>query len=147
MIETKTIQLIHLAFCIAVCLFGALVLMISSANLYFSIEFNQDSLIVLIAPLFAIICIALSNFLFNSLMNQVDKSASAMAKFQKYQAAFLVKCALLEGAALFNIVVCLVTNNAFTLLFAALCLVVLWLNRPTKNHISEALQLQESELN
>ena len=141
--QTKTIQIIHLAFCAAILAFGVVAIMITKDNLFFGLEFKNADPVVFIAHIFALISLVISGLLFNKLIGNIDSNIRSTEKITQYQTAFLVKCAFLEGAALFNIVACLVTNNALTLIFATICLAYLWLSRPTDQKIYETLQMQD----
>lgn len=69
-------------------------------------------------------------------------NASANSKIMQFQSAFIVSSALLEGSTFLNIVGCLITRNAFFLIFAAINLIFLIRNRPTKDKLISTLQLQ-----
>ncbi len=66
-------------------------------------------------------------------------------RFAKYQAAFLIKCALLEAAAIFSILMCLITHNFYFIVVAAFSLIALVLMRPTKEKVYTTLQIQDTD--
>ena len=92
MSQTKIIQLIHLAFCIAVFSFGALAIMITHDKLFIGVDFENGDPLTFIAPFFAVISILISNVLFNTLIGKIDPESGTAEKVMLYQTAFLVKC-------------------------------------------------------
>lgn len=143
----RIMQIIHLAFCGGVLLFGIVVSLLIAPYASFSIAFNVGQPITFIAPIFALGGVFLSNFIFNKILGDVySQELPEHAKLVRYQTSLLIKCALLEAPAWFNIVASLITNNMFFLIFGVLCLVVLWLSRPTKEKVYDTLKIQESDL-
>ena len=91
--------------------------------------------------------IPISAFIFKTLLKKASDSSSLAVsdKLMQYQTAFIIRCALIESAALFNGVMLLITGNAIPLIFGVIAVVVLWLARPTKEKVQEDLNLQYPE--
>ena len=143
--KLKTLQIVHLAFCIFPIIFAITAIFINYSEIHFNMVNIQQPLL-LIAPIVALISSIGSRLVFNSLINSAKNNLelSDHSKFLQYQTALIVKAAFLEGAALFNIVVFLITSNTFTLFFAFWCIYGLWHRRPTKDRIVEELSLQDT---
>ena len=144
--KLRTLQTIHLAYCVGPLLFTGVVLFINYPSQHLSFETISSDPLLIVAPLMAIFSIIVSRIVFNSLLSKIntDLSSSISNKFTQYQTAFIVKAAFLEGAALFNIVVFLMTSNLLTLFFAITCIIFLWFSRPTKEKISDDLNLPDT---
>lgn len=144
--KLRTLQTIHLAYCVGPLLFTGVVLFINYPSQHLSFETISSDPLLIVAPLMAIFSIVVSRIVFNSLLSKIntDLSSSISNKFTQYQTAFIVKAAFLEGAALFNIVVFLMTSNLLTLFFAIACIIFLWFSRPTKEKISDDLNLPDT---
>ncbi len=87
----------------------------------------------------------LSNFLFKSQLNSISENAELKEKLIKYQSASIIKYAVLEGVALFSIVIYTSTNNFLYLLIASGLLLYLILQRPTSSKIISDLDLKGNE--
>ena len=86
----------------------------------------------------------LGTYLFKNLIGKIDEFSNTNEKFAKYQVAFLVKCALLEAAAIFSIIMCLNTFNAYFIFVASFSFIALLLMRPTKEKVYSTLQIQDT---
>lgn len=144
--KLRTLQIIHLAYCVGPLFFIAVVFFINYTNLHLSFEAISSDPLLIAAPLMSIFSIVVSRIVFNSLLSKsnADLNSSISNKLTQYQTAFIVKAAFLEGAALFNIVVFLMTSNLLTLLFAVACLIFLWFSRPTNEKVSDDLNLPDT---
>lgn len=144
--QFKPIQFIHLAFCGSILLFSIVAVLITDAA-GFTFPIQKDDPLQLIAPLLAVFGIFVGNQIFRSRVAAIDPEQNAAAKFMQYQSIFLIRSAMIEGPALFNVVVFILTKNIFFLLVSSICLIAMWLARPTRYRISSSLGIAESELN
>ncbi len=140
--KLKTLQTIHLAFCIFIFLFATVALLVNKNILFFDASFASSAPFNPIFPAVAIIAIALGTIMFNKKMASITPVQPLEFKFTQYQVAFLIRCAFFEAGALLNIVGFFNTYNLFFILFAAASFVALLLSRPTKDKVISALQLQ-----
>jgi hypothetical protein len=148
MIDIKPLKLIHGSFCFSVFMFAVVVCFINKDFLIFDFTLSHPdtnlNIFSFVAVIFTVIAMNLGTFLFNKLINQIDPTSTDQEKFAKYQAAFLVKCALLEASAIFNIVMCLITYNFYFIVVAAFSLIALWLMRPTREKVFTTLQIKDT---
>ncbi len=140
--KLKAIKTTHLAFCAALLIFAAVAPVIVENNIYFDSALNQNNGLYPLFPVLAIIFTIVGIFLFNKQIAAIDNSETFDTKFMKYQTAFLIRCAFLEGAALLNVAGFLVTANAVFLVAAAVPFLFLVKLRPTKENVIETLNLQ-----
>ncbi|WP_291136519.1 MFS transporter [Flavobacterium sp. UBA7663] len=139
----KTLSIIHLALCSGVFIFGFI--MFSKTNSTEIILDDSNDTFKYIIPSVAIIAFFLSNFLFKSQLNSISENAELKEKLVKYQSASIVKYAILEGTALFSIVIYNLTSNFLYLLIASGMLLYLILQRPTLSKIISDLDLKGNE--
>ncbi|MCX2582665.1 hypothetical protein [Pedobacter sp. MR22-3] len=140
--KLKPLQMIHLALCFFVFLFAIVTILINRNQLYFDANPANTAPFNPIFPIVGLISLSVSIIAFKNLLTKIDQAAAVDSKINQYQTAFIVSSALLEGGALFNLVGTFVSQNAFFLIFAAVNLIFLIRNRPTKDKLISALQLQ-----
>ncbi|MGY4386295.1 putative membrane protein (GlpM family) [Pedobacter sp. UYP24] len=140
--KLKPIKTIHLAFCAAILTLAAVSAITVKNNIYFDVALNQNNGLYPLFPILAIIVTVVGIFLFNKQIAAIDNAETFDSKFMKYQTAFLVRCAFLEGGALMNVVGFLMTANTVFLIAAAIPFLYLVRSRPTKDQIVEDLNLQ-----
>ncbi|TDG37338.1 hypothetical protein EZJ43_04255 [Pedobacter changchengzhani] len=143
--KLKTLQIIHLALSTGVFLFAAVTILISKDELIFDANFETTSPFNPIFPIIALAGVFASMVIFRKSLVKIDRTLSLDSKILQYQTAFIVSAALLEGGALLNIVGCMLTKNAFFLIFAGICLFFLIRSRPTKDKLIRELELQYPE--
>lgn len=138
----KTLQIIHLALCSGVFFFAIITILISKDQLIFDANFENTSPFNPIFPIIGLVTVFISMYMFKNLISKIDSTGSLDSKITQYQSAFIVGAALLEGGALINIVGCMVTGNAFFLIFAGISFFFLVRSRPTKDKLVRDLNLQ-----
>ena len=149
MIDIKPLKLIHASFCFSISLF-ALVVFVLNKDLFifdFSLS-NPDTtfnILSFAAVIFTVVAMNLGTFLFKRQIEKIDATSSSKKKFEQYQVAFLIKCALLEAASIFSIVMCLNTYNAYFIVVASFSFIALLLMRPTEEKVYTALQIQDTD--
>lgn len=145
--KLNTIRIIHLAFCAGPSLFLAMALLLNQGGVNFSFDNIGTEPGLIIAPIMTITLIPVSAFIFKTLLKKaLENSGIAVSdKLMQYQTAFIIRCALIESAALFNGVMLLITGNVILLIFGVIAIAVLWLARPTKEKVQEDLNLQYPE--
>ncbi|MGM9476451.1 hypothetical protein ACS5PU_08470 [Pedobacter sp. GSP4] len=140
--KLKTLQTIHLALCAGVFLFALVTIFLNREIMFFDANPKTTSPFNPIFPIMGLITISSAIFLFRNTLSKIDKTATADVKINLYQSAFIISSALLEAGALFNLVGFFITHNSFFLIFALGNFVFMVLNRPTKDKLISALQLQ-----
>lgn len=140
-----SLQVMHIAF-----LVGQLIFMGISFYLQKSGNFGTEATELvptfkIIVPVFALVAIVGSNFLFNLKIKATPKTSTLSEKLVSYRMAFISKLAVLEGASFFSIVSYLLTQNVLFLSIATLLVVLFVLQRPTVQKIVEVFQLSNQE--
>lgn len=137
----KQITIIHLALVAGQILFGIVVFAVGKQHPHNS---KNDALIY-VMPAMAIGSFIVSMLLPKNMISNIKSEQPLLAKLKLYQAAFIVRMALLEGPSLFGITCFLLTNNVvFISISAALVLYAIY-QRPTRQKIEDDLNLGYEE--
>jgi hypothetical protein len=139
-----TLQIIHGALCLGVTLFLAVTLLLNGSKGHSDIQPN-DSPLLYVAVLMAVIFPFISNLLYQKTFGGIDLSAPLSKKFPQYISACIMRYALIEGAALFNVVVWFLTHNFICAVVAAALVLYLISIRPVKNKVASLLQVSYPE--
>ncbi|TKC04897.1 hypothetical protein [Pedobacter frigoris] len=134
-------QIMHIAFCIAVFNFALVAFFLVKDSIHLNLRLEQPTPLFPIFPIIAVLAVFIGSFLFKKQLNGVTDIPSADDKIAKYQTAFLIRSAILEGAALMNTVAFLMTSNSVFLLAAAFPFLFLLISRPAKQQIIDELNL------
>ncbi|TWI97655.1 hypothetical protein JN11_03478 [Mucilaginibacter frigoritolerans] len=135
----KTINIIHTALLAGLILFSVVAYNINT-NKLMSFELSKDAFFYLV-PSFIIVGGITGIYLFNQTIKKAINEDSLSSKLAIYSKAFISKCALIEGPAMFGIVVFLLSGNLFYLLFSGLNIIHLAVQKPTKTKIEDSLNL------
>lgn len=137
----KTLPIIHAALIIGQVLFAAITLFITLSKPAASRSAQPDDVFMILVPVMAAGSVVLGQFMFKKLLAVAQQQATIQGKMARYQSAFIVRMALLEGASLFGIVVYLLTANPLFIGISGLLVIYgIWL-RPTRQKTEDDLQL------
>ncbi len=149
MIDIKPLKLIHGSFCFSIFLFAVVVCVLNRDLLIFDFTLSHPdktfNILSFVAVIFTVVAMNLGTYLFKKQIENIDISSLDKKKFEQYQVAFLIKCALLEAASIFSIVMCLITYNVYFFVVASFSFVALLLMRPTEEKIYTTLQIQDTD--
>ena len=106
---------------------------------------DSNDVFLAIVPIVALASIYVSDLIFKKIVASIPQNEGLRSKLAKFQTASIIKYALLEGASLFSIVIFGNTQNLLYLIIGAFLLFYLFLQRPTKQKIEAALNLQGAE--
>lgn len=90
---------------------------------------DQDNIFMTILPFFVLSCI-FAAFGINRMRKSKAAEVAPEGRFDYYRSLLIIRCALVEGASLFSIVVALITSDMRYLLFFAACLIAFMVLRP-----------------
>ncbi|GBD87105.1 hypothetical protein BMS3Abin03_01031 [bacterium BMS3Abin03] len=130
-------------------LFGQLVLFaialwfVETAKVEFSI--SGDDFFSLAVPLFGIIMMIVSKFIFTKKIAGIKKEKELILKLSKYRTAKIIVWAMVESASLFSIVLFMSTGRYYYAVVFILIVGYYLLNRPSRGNIVLDLQLSEEE--
>lgn len=129
--KIKTLQIIHLAICAGTILAYFFIGELSIEKLKNIPVIDSSSIVYVFIPVLAFV---LSTFLFKSQLKQIDPKLKTEAKLPIYQAASIMRWAVLEGAAF----LILFLKPDFVL-FGILIIIYLTFLRPTEERINNDL--------
>lgn len=78
-------------------------------------------------------------------MEAIDASDSFARKFEQFQAAMIIRWAMIEGIALFSVVGLIVLQDAKQLVIFVICVLVLSSNTVTKDKVTRLAKLNSEE--
>jgi hypothetical protein len=90
-------------------------------------------------------CDILGAFLYKKQLTKLGDKNSLGEKITAYKTAFIMRCAPIEGATLFGVVIYMNTGNLFYLIISGLNILYFISVRPAKDKLKEALNLTYEE--
>lgn len=138
--KLKTMQTIHLAFCLAIITMAATSYLTVKDRLYLDTSLNQAEVFFPLFPIIGIVSLIAGQFLYKQQISNLQE-LSAENKINKYQVAFIIRTALFEFPSLLNIVGFLVSGNIIFLIASLIFFVFLLATRPKKQTIIDELNL------
>lgn len=86
-----------------------------------------------------VISAVISRLIFRQKLASISKVNKQLARFEQLQQTYIISWALLEGAALFNVVMYFVTANGANIILATFLTGMLLYTRPKKEWVQEQL--------
>jgi hypothetical protein len=137
----KMLTIIHAGLITGIILFT---LATFSITLQRGFSFSADPLII-IDIILPVLGIFVGNFLYKTLIAKISAESSLSQKIAAHQTASIVRFALLEGPALFSVVVYMLSGNMLFLVILAVILAYFISVRPTRNKMIEDMKLDYNE--
>ena len=106
---------------------------------------DSGDVFLAIIPVIAITSVFLGGFIFKKMIGSIPKDLDLRQKLARFQTASIIKYAILEGPALFGIVIFHNTQNLVYLIIATFLIFYLFLQRPTKDKVERHLELRGEE--
>jgi hypothetical protein len=106
---------------------------------------NLLSLFTYIIPTFAVFEIFLSRFMYSKFIQQIQSNATVFEKIGKYRTAKIISWALLEGAALFSVVVFTITQSFFFYVVLFVILIAFILSKPSLDEFLNDFRIEGNE--
>lgn len=144
-LNLKPIQIIHLTMCMAPAIFLTVVFFLNRNTLP-NAAFGTDPLYFM-TPLMAAGALIAGQILFKKHLSAIKTDLDLSERLMKYQSAFIIRQALIEGATLFNVVAYLLIGHSFFSIIALVLILLMLTLRPTKFRVTEHLQLNYADLN
>lgn len=141
----KTLGIIHLSLIGGLLLFGMVSVFLQTDSPSSDNNSSSIDVFMIFAPVIAFLGITASYLISNNRLQSIKKHDSLSKKMNEYRSTQIVKYALLEGPALFSLVSYLLTGNCIYLILAAVLIVLLFMNRPTKFKAISDLTLNKDE--
>ncbi len=136
----STFNIIHLALVAGVFVFGLMVYM-QTKEQELILSYSGD-VIFFVVPFMAIAGIVVGNFLYAKNIKKLDSKTTLLEKLNGFQAASIIRYALLEGPALLGIVAFMNDGNQYFLIISLILLAWLIAQRPTRDKVERELKLE-----
>ncbi|MEK9139023.1 MAG: hypothetical protein AAB393_18040, partial [Bacteroidota bacterium] len=133
-----TMKLIHLALAGGVIIFGVIVLVFTHSRMTLDPDFRNP--LCILAGCFAAVAILVSSTAHKAFFALVPVPGGIQGAIQIYQVFFLMRSAVIEGAALFSAVAGLVTANILPVGLLVLCTVLLAIQRPSQHEFTSVMK-------
>ena len=137
------LRIIHAALCIGAIFFSVVAYTVVGSNAKLDTSFSNPLSIVGVGLGLLLI---VSSFIYAKKIKELFETTSLESKKNAYSSAYIVMIALIEGPALFNIVVFLITYNIFHLIIAGIFIFNMISKMPTKTHIAQVLNCNMDDL-
>lgn len=139
----KTLSFLHRVITVTPLIMGILFYTQAQGEaFFFSVPRVGNGVLV---PVLAIGSVLLGELLFKRMTRNFPKDGGLKEKLARYQSASLLKYALVEGAALFAMVIFANTWNLFHPIVGAMLIVHLFFQRPSSGKIEQRLRLRGAE--
>ena len=139
----KTIQIIYASLIIGVIAFFAFTVDTIPIK---NFEYDDHTIFTLIVPIFFIIGVFLSHFLFQKSITKIKPADSLFSKLTQYQTANIMRGAPLEGIGFIAIVATSTTANYYYLIYGLLAILLMLVFFPTKNKFLNLIHLDATDI-
>ena len=140
----KTLQRLHLFLIVGVVLFLSITIYLVESG-GFGEDEEMNNVFQYVVPILAMICIVASRSMFIKRKESLQSAKTLHDKTEGYQAALIVKWALIEGATMFAIIAFMLTSNYAFATIAFIMLLYLFLQRPNMESALEDLNLSRAD--
>lgn len=96
-------------------------------------------------PLLALMALMAGRFIPKQVLNKIDPNSGLGDKLQRYNVVMIMRCAFIEGAALFSIVTYMITGDVLLQVLAAILIITLGIQHPTKSKLINELRLDADQ--
>jgi len=142
----KSLKIIHIALSVGVASFIAIVYFLQTIGGLGIYDETLSSVFMILVPLTAFISPSVGVLLFNKSMKEMKvNDYSLEEKKQNHKSAYIVKLALIEGAAFFAIVAFMLITDYVFLIMAGVVLIFLIIQHPTDYRLSEDFDIDPKE--
>lgn len=142
--QLKITNVIYLSLAIGLMLFFIIVIYLMKNKSIIPLQ-NLDSVFTIVVPLFGLMMMFLSRFLFNKLIVKFSESEDLGQKIIHYRTAKIISWALIEGASFLALVAALLTLNYLYIAVFILLFGFFLLSRPSKESLVKDLRLSSNE--
>lgn len=139
----KMLSLLHLGIAATPIVLG-IFFYVQSRNAKLSLD-DEGDMFMAIVPLIAISSIFVGDLLIKKWIGNLPEKMALRDKLAKFQSAAIIKYALMEGAALFALVIFSNTQNLTYFLIGVFMIFYLILQRPTKDKVERMLNFKGKE--
>lgn len=140
----KTLQIVHGALCTGVILFLIITTFLRQGKGHIAVE-ASDSPLLFVAVVLAVVAPFLSKYLYQKQLNAIDLTSPLDKRFPQYISACIIRYAVMDAAALFNVVIWYLTGSLIAAIVAGALILLLIALRPRKALVTHILQINYPE--
>lgn len=140
----KTLSIIHAALLMGPLVLGAFLFL--NTDITSTSAQNSNDIFIYIFPLFGMIGIFASKFIYKRILSTLFNKNSLREKLMGLQTASIIQYALVEAPAFLNLAWFGLSGNSLFLTVAGVLLIYLFIQRPTTTKILNDLQLTGEEV-
>jgi hypothetical protein len=140
----KSIKIVHIALVVGV-VFFALTSVFLQIKGFGTVGHEIDKVLLIVVPIFTLIGIFASNFVFKKKLNEIRKKSNLKEKMEEYRSALIIKLALIEAPSFFAVISFLLTGNYIYLGLAVILIIVFIIYTPNKTKFINELELTKKE--
>lgn len=111
------------------------------------IDASIARIFMFIVPVFVVIEIFLSRFMYNKVTKQIESNATLFDKLGKYRTAKIISWALLEGTGLFSVIVFMITGSNFFLIMFLVVIGAFIVSKPSIEEFLNDFNVEGAERN
>ena len=137
----RSLVIIHIAMIMGLIFFAVVAVYLHMSGSFTTNTAELRDIFLIIVPLFAFGAFMGSRFIFSMKLNQAKEKSDLTDKINEYRSILIIRFALLEGAALFSLVIYLLTGDYIFLIIAGLMVVYFSLLKPTTDKLIFDLEL------
>jgi len=143
----RTLTVIHAALMMGIVSFTTVVLLIRNDN-QVSSGFDENSMLIfiVISAILTLLGGIGNKIAYTTFVKGAQKKETLSAKMQAWQVACIIRMALLEGSALFTVVIFLLSGQYYFLIFTLILLALMLTVKPSKQKAIDDLQLNSIEM-
>lgn len=145
--QLKALRVVYGSLLAAQAMFLVVVVgLVQTRQVAISVPAELDYLLQFVVPALNIVVIGLSYLLFTQRLTRARRMNNLALKIQGYQIATVIRCAMLEGTAIFNLIIYLQTGRAYYLLFFVGIVLLYLSKRPILRTVINDLGLDNREV-
>jgi hypothetical protein len=142
--QLKITNVIYITLAIGLILFFMIVMYLMENQSITTVQ-KLDSFFTIVIPLFGLLMMYLSRFLFNKMIAKLSVDADLSQKIVQYRTAKIISWALIEGASFLALVAALLTLNYLYIAVLIFLFGYFLLSRPSKESFIKDLHLTSEQ--
>ncbi len=140
------LKIFHYAFSLEIIFLGLIVMyLVQSGITNIQLGSSVEQILIALLLILFLLVIPLGNNLLKKKLTQIREKSSLEEKKISYRNLYILMLAVLDGCAVLDIVVFLISRNYNILLLVLFVLILLFLKRPTKDRIIDDLALDKEQ--
>lgn len=142
----KSISILFNAFLAGQVIFAVMAFYLVNSGSFGAAVTEPENIFFILVPALIIAGRLIGNMLYKKKIQHAQNLTTTASKLDAYRAAFILRCALLEGPVLFAVIAFMLLHTIEILAFVAGGIFLFFLLKPNKEKIAAALQVAADEI-